>query len=46
MKLKSNELIDTKGGGIFTTTTAIVATLISAFIFGVLDGIVNPQKCN
>lgn len=46
MKLSNKELNNIKGGGFFTATGTIIATLIAAFTFGVLDGIVNPQKCN
>lgn len=45
-KLNNYELSNVKGGGFLSATTAVVATLIAAFIFGVIDGIVNPQSCN
>lgn len=45
-KLNNYELNNARGGGIFTVTGAVVATLIAAFVFGILDGIVNPQECN
>lgn len=46
MKLNNYELKDINGGGFWTTTTVIIVSLAAAFLFGVLDGIVNPQECN
>lgn len=43
MVLNNDEMFEVKGGG-FALWAAIGSAVI--FVIGVIDGIVNPQKCN
>ncbi len=47
MKLQNDELDDIKGGGI-SLRYAILAGLagLITLLIGVVDGYMNPQKCN
>ena len=45
IKLSDNELMDITGGSSKLSMTLIVGGLI-AFISGILDGYMNPKKCN
>lgn len=43
--LKQNELREINGGSL-SFTAYLGIGIAAAFLIGVLDGIVNPQKCN
>ena len=43
--LENKELITIKGGSAHTALWFAVGTVIT-FLFGLFDGIVNPNKCN
>lgn len=45
VKLTKNEMINVSGGAIKWGVIAGIGAFAS-FIFGIIDGIVNPQKCN
>ncbi len=46
MILNNEEMLEVKGGGInFKIIGAIIGGAIT-FIFGVIDGFLNPRKCN
>ena len=42
-RLEKNELEEIKGGG-FWKAVAIIAGVV--FVIGLIDGIVNPKRCN
>ena len=44
-KLSDNDMKNINGGAIKWGAIAGIGALAS-FIFGIIDGIVNPQKCN
>lgn len=45
VKLNNETMQSITGGGIKWGTIAGIGALAS-FIFGIIDGLVNPQKCN
>ncbi|MFI3260561.1 MAG: hypothetical protein R3Y13_02490 [bacterium] len=44
-KLNNKELCEINGGAM-SLTTYIGIGLVVSFALGILDGIINPQKCN
>ena len=44
-KIENEKLKDIKGGGINWSLMAGIGA-VASFLIGVLDGILNPQKCN
>ncbi len=45
MKLENSSLYNINGGG-FSLSLGIIITAAVVFVAGILDGIVNPQKCD
>lgn len=43
--LKHEELKKVKGGGINLSMIAGIGSIVSFFV-GVIDGLINPKKCN
>ena len=44
-RINEEQLKNIKGGGVnWTLVTGIAA--IASFFMGVIDGLINPQKCN
>lgn len=44
-KLNDKELVNIKGGGISIGVVIGISALV-VFVVGVIDGFVNPEKCN
>lgn len=45
IELNEKEMLDIDGGSIGWGTIALIAAGIT-FIIGIIDGYINPQKCN
>lgn len=45
IKLEKNEMKDISGGAVKWGVIAGIGAFAS-FVFGIIDGIINPQKCN
>lgn len=43
--LNDNKMVDIKGGGFNVKLMAIIGSGL-VFLIGLIDGIINPQKCN
>lgn len=44
-KINSDKLKEVKGGGINLGLAASIGAIVS-FLIGVVDGLINPTKCN
>ena len=44
-KLNNEEMLNIKGGAISWKVAAAIGSAI-VFIIGVVDGLINPKKCN
>lgn len=44
-KLNENNLKNIKGGGVNWTLMAGIGA-VASFVIGVIDGLINPKKCN
>ena len=44
IELKDEE--DIKGGAVISVWTGIVISALLVFISGIIEGIVNPERCN
>ena len=44
-KLSENNLKNVKGGGVNWTLMAGIGA-VASFVIGVIDGLINPKKCN
>lgn len=45
IKVEKEELMEVKGGGVNLGLMAGVGAFLS-FVIGVIDGLINPKKCN
>ena len=46
MKLNNEEMLDVKGGGISSKLIWGIVGSALVFLVGLMDGLVNPKKCN